>query len=83
MINSLQIGQAIKNLRLKNNFTQEFFAEELEQNGWGIRPSQSYISQIESGLKTLSFEKLNIVSETLYVKLSKLIEEAEKHEIRM
>ena len=78
MITNTNIGQAIKNIRLRNNLTQEFFAEKLEQNGWGIKPSQSYISQIENGIKTLSIEKLNIIAETLEVKLSTLIENAEQ-----
>ncbi|HEX8548055.1 MAG TPA: helix-turn-helix transcriptional regulator [Cytophagaceae bacterium] len=58
----MNLGTTIKNLRKKQGFTQEYFA-----NKCGI--TQTYLSQIENNLKEPNLSKLKEISESLQVPL--------------
>lgn len=66
MINNIEIGRRIKDLRAKLNLTQEKLAEDVDI-------SYNYISIIENGRKSASLKTLAKISEKLGVSLDYLV----------
>jgi transcriptional regulator with XRE-family HTH domain len=62
-----KIGERIREVREKRNFTQEYMADELNitPNGYG---------KIERGESSVNFDKLQKIAEILKVKLNDLID---------
>ncbi len=61
------LGKNIKKYRLKNNFSQEFLAEQCDL-------SREYISRIESGQKYVSLKKIFLIADTLKVTVNTLFD---------
>ena len=61
------LGKNIKKYRLKNNFSQEFLAEQCDL-------SREYISRIESGQKYVSLKKMFLMADTLHVPVKDLFD---------
>lgn len=61
------LGKNIKKYRLKNNYSQEFLAEQCDL-------SREYISRIESGQKYVSLKKIFLIADVLKVSVNTLFD---------
>ncbi len=72
---SKAFGRALKKVRLKKKFTQEYLSLEAQL-------ARVYISELESGKKTPSIETVFKISKALNIKCSKLIDLTEEEFIK-
>jgi transcriptional regulator with XRE-family HTH domain len=63
----IAFGQRVKELRLKNNFTQEQFANLCDLH-------KNYIGMIERGERNPSLKNIEIISITLNMSISELMQ---------